>query len=141
MNKIAALGRSAADYAVIFTRRCPRASTDVVKTGKFADTAIPNLVDRLARIGARPKCLKCKIVGGAQMFEIPGSRNKYAGLTCGPASHIGARNVDAVKMALEKLKIPIVGEETGGNHGRTVKFDSCTGDVEVSSIHFGKHTL
>ncbi len=109
--------------------------------GKFADTAIPDLVDRLERIGARPKCLRCKIVGGAQMFEIPGSRNRDAGLACGPAAHIGARNVDAVKIALEKLKIPIVGEETGGNHGRTVKFDSCTGDVEVSSIHFGKHTI
>jgi len=48
--------------------------------GKFADTAIPDLVDRLERLGARPKCLKCKIVGGAQMFEIPGSRNKDAGL-------------------------------------------------------------
>ncbi len=109
--------------------------------GKFADTAVPNLVARLIELGARPKNLQCKIVGGSQMFEIPGSRNKSAGLACGPSAHIGARNVEAVKAALRDMNIPLVGEETGGNHGRTVKFDSSTGDIEVSSIHFGRNRI
>jgi len=109
--------------------------------GKFADTAVPGLVARLVELGAKPKSLRCKLVGGAQMFEIPGSRNKDAGLACGPSAHIGARNVEAVKAALEELKVPVVGEETGGNHGRTVKFDTCTGEMIITSIHYGRSAI
>ncbi len=109
--------------------------------GKFADTAVPHLVQELVRLGARPKGLKCKLVGGAQMFEIPGSRNKQAGLACGPSANIGARNVEAVKQALEELKVPIVGEETGGNHGRTVRFDTSSGVIDITSIYFGQSAL
>lgn len=105
--------------------------------GKFADTAVPSLVDKLVSLGARRKRLLCKIVGGAQMFEIPGAHKRESPLAAGPPAQIGARNIDAVKNELEKLKIPLIGEDTGGNYGRTVKFNSSTGEVEVSSINHG----
>jgi chemotaxis protein CheD len=109
--------------------------------GKFADTAVPSLVDRLVALGARKRRLLCKIVGGAQMFEIPGTRIKHTGPTFGPHTHIGARNVEAVKDALERAGIPLVGEDTGGRHGRTVFFDTCTGEMKVSSIHYGANAI
>lgn len=118
-----------------------RGKDSVSSPGKFADTAVPLLVERLVELGARRKSLLCKIVGGAQMFEIPGSRNREAGLSCGPSANIGARNVEAVKEVLEKLKVPIVGEETGGNHGRTVRFKTDTGDVQITAILYGKSVL
>jgi chemotaxis protein CheD len=106
--------------------------------GKFADIAVPKLVDELLGMGARRNGLKCKIVGGAQMFEMPGSQRKDSVIASGPPAHIGARNIEAVKGELEKLKLPLVGEDTGGNYGRTVRFNSSTGEVEVSSIFHGR---
>jgi chemotaxis protein CheD len=108
--------------------------------GKFADLAVPTLVEELCQIGARRNRLKCKIIGGAQMFEIPGVQKRENAFIGAPA-HIGARNVEAVKNELEKLRIPLIGEDTGGNYGRTVKFDSTTGEVEVSSINHGRTVL
>lgn len=110
-------------------------------TGKFADTAVPYLVDELVKRGARKNGLRCKIVGGAQMFEIPGAQKKDSAMAVGPPTHIGARNIEAVKNELGKLRIPLLGEDTGGNYGRTVKFNSCTGEVEVSSIYHGRTVI
>lgn len=109
--------------------------------GKFGDTAVPSLAEELCRNGARMRSLRCKLVGGAQMFEIPGARNKNAGLSCGPSANIGGRNIDAVKKALKLLEIPVVAEDTGGNHGRTVMFDCSSGELEISSIYHGKISI
>lgn len=105
--------------------------------GKFADTAVGRLVDELVAIGARPASLKCKIVGGAEMFLALGSSAEKPGAGSS-ASRIGARNVEAVKAALEETGVSLVAEDTGGNHGRTVRFDTATGQVEVTSISRGK---
>lgn len=109
--------------------------------GKFADTAVPELVQELVNMGARQKGLKCKIVGGSQMFELPSSTRKDGAIATSPASQIGARNIEAVKRELESLRIPLLGEDTGGNYGRTVKFNPRTGEVEVSSINHGRTVL
>lgn len=110
--------------------------------GKFADTAVERLLAEMLKLGARSNGVKCKIVGGAQMFEIPGTR-KVDRFPRPPesASHIGDRNVGAVKGELARLKIPLVGEDTGGNYGRTVKFNTSNGEVEVSSIYHGRTVL
>lgn len=80
---------------------------------KFADTAIPKLVQEMQKLGARPGQLKAKIAGGAQMF---------ASMSNASIANIGARNVDAVKATLARLRIPIVVEDTGANYGRTLYF-------------------
>jgi chemotaxis protein CheD len=109
--------------------------------GKFADTAVPRLVEQLIELGARQKRLRCKLAGGAQMFEIPGAKSRDGVYACGPYTHIGERNVEAVKLALEEMKIPVVSEDTGGRHGRTVRFDTWSGSLEVSSIFHGRNVL
>lgn len=106
--------------------------------GKFADTAVSRLVDELVELGARRTGLRCKIAGGSQMFEIPSNNQRKAK---SPHAHIGARNVEGIKRELERLRIPLVGEDTGGNHGRTIKFDTSTGDIEVKSIYHGISSL
>lgn len=82
---------------------------------KFADTAIPLLVARMTKIGARQPNLKAKIAGGAQMFAASGNAS---------IANIGARNVAAVKETLARLHIPIVKEDTGANYGRTLLFSA-----------------
>ncbi len=109
---------------------------------KFADTAVRFLVEELVRKGARLRNLQCKIVGGSQMFELLGSHGRGDKSEKNPKPmHIGARNVEAAKQALKEMEVPLIGEDTGGNYGRTVRFNTSTGGVEVSSIYHGKTVI
>ena len=83
------------------------------KVEKFADLAIPSLVEDLKKIGASPR-LEAKIAGGASMFKL---KNSIA------REQIGQRNIAAVKQVLSDLKIPIIGEHTGEDYGRTMWLD------------------
>jgi chemotaxis protein CheD len=87
---------------------------------KFADHAVPALVDRLVALGARRVRLEAVLVGGASMFAGAGS-----------TLEVGQRNAAAVKEALAKERIKIVAADTGGNKGRTARVDPATGTVVV----------
>ena len=78
--------------------------------GKFADTAIPHMLDLLSRRGILTSQVRAKLAGGATMF---GGR--------GPI-RIGDQNHQAVHDILRRLRIPIAGEHVGGNQGRRVVF-------------------
>ena len=97
---------------------------------KFADTALPDMVERMRVMGANITALKAKIAGGAVMFQTANSR-----------FNIGERNIEAVKAALAKLRIPILAEDVGLNYGRTMTFWAENGAVEISSTVMGKKML
>jgi chemotaxis protein CheD len=86
--------------------------------GKFADTAVPALLEAVIELGARQSRLDAVLVGGASMFSFGGN-----GLD------VGQRNDAAVREELARLRIPIVAAETGGSKGRTVRVDVQTGLV------------
>jgi chemotaxis protein CheD len=103
----------------------PALSRDQGNASKFATTAVPALVQEMARMGARPGRLKARLVGGAAMFQtlmVPGSLN------------MGARNIIASKQALEDAGIPLVAEDVGGDYGRSVRFYVGAGRTTVSSV-------
>lgn len=80
------------------------------KTEKFADLAIPQMVQEIkAKTNSAP--LVAKIAGGASMFQLTNSGN---------GEGIGERNIKAVIATLNALNIPIVAEHTGSNIGRTM---------------------
>ena len=93
---------------------------------KFADTAIPLLLDKLQKNGALKAYMTAKIVGGAQMFATNNNQTSSV-------AQIGQRNVEAVKDTLRKLGIRIIAEDTGLNYGRSVFFDLATGVVKVKT--------
>ena len=97
----------------------------VPKPGKFADTAVPRLLQELSSLGALPSNLQAKIAGGAQMFAF---QNNSA------LVRVGDRNVEAVKKKLKELRIPILAEDTGLNFGRTVEFYPETGDFIIKAV-------
>lgn len=94
---------------------------------RYADTAIPMLVNKMTMLGANRSRLKAKIAGGAVMFATTSDR-----------FNIGERNIQAVKAALRKEGIPIVAEDTGLDYGRTVFFYPETGIMEVRAASMGK---
>lgn len=99
---------------------------------KFADTAIPMLVTKMAARGARPPMIKAKIAGGAQMFAAVGNAS---------IANIGARNIAAVKETLARMRIPVVAEDVGSNYGRTVYFNSVDYSMTVKSPKRGDRIL
>ena len=93
---------------------------------KFADYAIPMLLDEVGKLGAAPRRLICKIAGGAQMLTAPGfSTNGF---------NVGERNAEAVKAALQRHRVPLLKADTGGHRGRTLSIYPVSGKVMVRTI-------
>jgi chemotaxis protein CheD len=107
-------------------------SQDRTNRAKFPSTAVPLLCERMQALGARTGRMRAKIVGGASMFTS---------LLSATGLQIGERNVVATRAALEHAGIPIVGQEVGGEYGRSVYFDVCDGRVVVKSLRAGHVVL
>lgn len=108
-------------------------SSDIAREGqlniaKYADTAVPELLNRLKSKGAVMKRLVAKMAGGAQMFAFMGGSDTM---------RIGPRNVEATKLMLEQFDIAVIGEDTGGNYGRTVELNTETGIFSIRSVQYG----
>lgn len=91
---------------------------------KYADTAIPLLLNQLLKMGCSREFMSAKIAGGASMFRF------QANLALG---QIGERNVEAVRKALAEKNIPIVVEEVGGNVGRVLDFFLEDGRMKIKA--------
>ena len=94
-----------------------------------ADTAIIALLRRLRSKGAVWENLVAKMIGGAQMFVCSNSS----------APGIGKQNITNIKQMLDREQIPLMGEDIGGNCGRSVEFYLDSGKVIVRAI--GKETM
>lgn len=108
-------------------------SSEIAREGalnvaKYADTAVPALVHSLLQLGASQKRLVAKMAGGSQMFAFAGT---------GDSMRIGPRNTESCKQKLSELEIPIIGEDTGGNYGRTIELNCETGILFIRSVQKG----
>ncbi len=99
-----------------------------INLAKYADTAIPYLIERMKQAGANESRLIAKMAGGAQMFAFASQSETM---------RIGPRNVESCKEILNKFSIVIAAEDTGGNFGRTIELDSQTGVLHIRSVQFG----
>lgn len=94
------------------------------KPGKFADTAIRAMLRQMVETGASYTDVEAKLAGGGDMFEFESF-----------GDGVGQRNVEAAREELEKLGVPIVAEEVGGQEGRTVEFDTETGILSIRTAN------
>lgn len=97
-----------------------RESTD--RPGKFADTAIPALIEQMEEAAGGRLKLIAKMAGGASMFSST------------PVGNIGVQNSQACETLLRALRIPIVGKDCGGTQGRRMVFDTATGRVVIEIV-------
>ncbi|MGC3969905.1 MAG: chemotaxis protein CheD [Pirellulales bacterium] len=97
--------------------------------GKFADTAVPWMLDALRKAGADVKRLTAKITGGANMFAADGP------------FQIGKQNADAVRAQLSQAGIRLVAENLGGAHGRKITFSPRSGALEIEAVGQAKITI
>lgn len=95
--------------------------------GKYADLAVPALMQSVGRLGAAPSRLVCNIAGGAQMF---GESNSAV-------LNIGLRNAVAVRAALAAAGVQVRAAQTGGSVGRTLELLVGSGVVRVRTVGAG----
>ena len=109
-------------------------SRDTTNPAKFPQTVVPLLLEELRQLGSRggPAALTARIAGGASMF----SQLLPAG-----GINMGERNVEATRRVLEAAKIRIVGQDTGGDYGRSVFYNVGEGSVLVRSLRRGDLAL
>jgi len=101
------------------------------KPSKYATTAVPHLLTMMRTLGPATRPM-ARLVGGASMF---------ANLLSGGGINMGERNIIATRRALEAAGIPLVGEEVGGEHGRSAYLDLASGELRVTSIRHAARTL
>ena len=101
-------------------------------TAKFADTALPVLLDQVLALGGSRNRLTAKIAGGSQMFSFAQATD---------VMRIGDRNAEAVKAVLKALSIRLVAEDVGGNYGRTVELLLDSGIFVIKTVNKGENRL
>lgn len=87
---------------------------------RYAEYALPYMLNKMIAMGGNKKNIVAKMVGGASMFK-----RKSVNL------NIGERNIDAVREFLKENSIKLQAEEVGGDIGRTVIFNLNDGRIII----------
>lgn len=90
--------------------------------GRYADRAVPALLDEVVALGARAFALEIGIAGGAHMFGHSS------------AIEVGKRNEEAVRQALAGARLTVTAAETAGDKGRTVRVHADGGVMTVRKV-------
>ena len=88
-----------------------------VAPGKYADKAVNFLARGLVSMGAEIQRMGAKLVGGAQVLANGGFD--------------GHKNVESVRSELGKHNIKVIAEDVGSTYGRSMKFDTSSGEIVV----------
>jgi len=97
---------------------------------KFVDSAVVELINQLGRMGVPRNALVAKIAGGAHMFRGVSQNNDLL--------KIGERNAAAGLAILKQLSIPVLANDTGGTHGRTIELDMENGNLKIKTVGLGE---
>jgi len=100
----------------------PKSNGRSALPGKFADTAIPHMLELLKERGASRRGLVVKIAGGAQMFASTGPMQ------------IGESNAAAVRHAIRSAGLAIHAEDVGGTEGRKVTVDCAMAQLTICRV-------
>jgi chemotaxis protein CheD len=104
---------------------------DRTNRAKFPAAAVPMLLAEMRGLGSQGK-VTARLVGGASMF---------ASLLPTGGVNIGERNVAASRAALAAAGVPLLGEDVGGDYGRSVYFHLTDGRIEVHSLKAGRRVI
>lgn len=104
----------------------PEGSRRGAPRGRFATTAVEDLLEMMQQNGASLRRISVRLAGGASMFrdvlESDGLR-------------LGRRNVEAARASLEAAGLAVAGEDTLGTWGRSVFLRTTDGLLLVSSVN------
>lgn len=98
------------------------------EAGSFlgAKGMINDLLDAFVAEGSDLNTLRAKITGGAQVYE---------------SSSVGEQNAKVVLQHLVERKIYVAAADVGGKISRTARFNSSTGELEISTSEQKKYSI
>lgn len=100
----------------------PRPADGETCDNRFGSVAIPRLIVGVCGAGGAPADLEAAVIGGGRPM---------AGITIGAA---GDANTTVALEMLGARGIPVVRQETGGDHGRKLLFNPHTGELTVRRV-------
>lgn len=103
-----------------------KTSRGTMKPGKYVDTAVPEILEQMIRIGAKKSDMVLKVAGGAKMFTLADNKNS--------TFNIGQRNFETLDNLLRYMKLPLKAKDIGGNEGRTLSLFTVDGRVSVRTV-------
>lgn len=92
---------------------------------KYADIAVPALIEEMLDLGADRSRIVIKLAGGSQMIQS---------IEYTDALDVGSRNLAMTEKALKAEGFCVSGSDTGGNRGRSVWMFVESGKVMVRKI-------
>lgn len=97
--------------------------------GSFLDATfiISEMIDQFAKLGSDLSNLRAKLAGGAQVYASSGS--------------IGEQNANVVLDQLIQRRVFIAASDVGGTISRTARFNSLTGDLEISTSELKTYSI
>ncbi|UIP00042.1 chemotaxis protein CheD [Halobaculum sp. CBA1158] len=90
---------------------------------KYVEEGVAALVEAVVDAGGDSTALRAKMAGAAEMIEFDRT---------GGGDSVGRRNVAAARAALDARGIPLVAADTGGDRGRSLRFETRSGRLHVS---------
>lgn len=93
-----------------------------------SDEMLRTILKGMLNWGCNPLVIRARLVGGAEIMKLP----SYS---------IGQRNIEYVKKELEKRRIMVHGEDTGGTESRTARLDIESGILSVSDSKKNFYTI
>lgn len=97
---------------------------DAISSPRFGSVAVLRLIEAMLAHGSRMEDLRAKVFGGASLL----------GSLRGVGGDLGARNVKLAQAMLQAAGIPILAEETGGERGRRLLFQTDDGTAWVRQL-------
>lgn len=93
---------------------------------KFANLAIPTLIQQFEAGGGQKTYTSVRLAGGAQLFNFGGGG--------GNPLNIGSRNAIAARANFTRLGYPVEKADIGGNKARTLKLVMQSGQLSVTLL-------
>lgn len=114
--------RGVAGLAHVMLPQSKPGQQDSPLRGRYADLAVPALLQEVVALGGRASALEVGIAGGAQMFGGSSS------------IEVGRRNEEAVRAALADVNLTVTAAQTAGDKGRTVRVHVNGGLMTVREV-------
>jgi len=122
--------RNVAGLAHVMLPSEPDDGGESAKPAKFAERGVERLLAAIEDAGGDADSVEAKLAGGSRMFDFSGV-----------SEAVGQRNVDAVRSALSVRDVPVVAEDVGGSHGRSLVVDPTSWTLTVTSADDGEVML
>jgi chemotaxis protein CheD len=119
----ARLGTGALCHGVL--PRCPLGAS-LADGHRYVDASIRYLVEQFDALGVRRQEMEVKLFGGADVLAVAAARQAKP--------TVGALNCQSALAVLEEEGFRVAASDLGGVRGRTIHFDTGTGEVLVRRL-------